>query len=186
MKNVLIVSGHTDLQHNSFANKIIMEDLEQLLPQASFDYLDRLYPDYKIDVAAEQKKLVAADVIVLQFPIFWYSMPSLLAKWMEDVFEHGFSHGSSGKALTGKKLLLSFTSGSPADTYAKGAPQLYPVETMTTRFQQAANLCHMKYEGFVYTGGVSYSNRADKAKLAAMADAAHAHATRLVKKIQSF
>ena len=80
MKNVLIVSGHTDLQHNSFANKIILEDLERLLPQATFDYLDRLYPDYKIDVAAEQKKLVAADVIVLQFPIFWYSMPSLLAK----------------------------------------------------------------------------------------------------------
>ena len=185
MKNVLIVSGHTDLKNNSFANKIIMEDLERLLPQATFDYLDQLYPDYKIDVAAEQKKLVAADVIVLQFPVFWYSMPSLMAKWMEDVFEHGFSHGSSGKALTGKKLLLSFTSGSPADTYAKGAPQLYPVETMTTRFEQTANLCHMEYEGFVYTGGVSYSNRADEAKIAAMTAAAHKHAARLAEKIQA-
>ena len=46
MKNVLIVSGHTDLKNNSFANKIIMEDLERLLPQATFDYLDQLYPDY--------------------------------------------------------------------------------------------------------------------------------------------
>lgn len=46
MKNVLIVSGHTDLKNNSFANKIIMEDLERLLLQATFDYLDQLYPDY--------------------------------------------------------------------------------------------------------------------------------------------
>ena len=61
--------------------------------------------------------MVWADVIVLQFPVFWYSMPSLLARWMEQTFEHGFSHGAKGKALVGKKLLLSFTVGAPEDMY---------------------------------------------------------------------
>ena len=88
MKNVLIVSGHTNLQGDSFANKIILEDLQAKLPNATFDFLDQEYPNFKIDVTVERKKLEAADIIVLQFPIFWYSMPSLMAKcrrWYSNV-----------------------------------------------------------------------------------------------------
>lgn len=48
MKNILIVSGHPDL-NNSFANKNILEELNSLLPEAEFAYLDKLYPDFRID-----------------------------------------------------------------------------------------------------------------------------------------
>ena len=74
MQNILVVSGHTDL-NNSVANKAILERLENKLPQAEFVYLDKLYSDFQIDVEAEQEKLLNADIIVLQFPIFWYAMP---------------------------------------------------------------------------------------------------------------
>ena len=181
MKNVLIVSGHTDLQGDSCVNKIIMEDMAKLLPDAVLDDLSTLYPDYRIDVAAEQAKLVTADVIVLQFPIFWYSMPSLLAKWMEDVFVRGFSHGSTGKALAGKKLILSFTTGAPKTAY--GAD--FPLEMLTGRFRQTAGLTGMICEGYVYTGGVSYADRSDPERAAAMQEKAHAHAKRLAEKISS-
>src|SRR3712207_1976088 len=77
MKNVLIVSGHTDL-NDSVANKIVLEELKKALPNAEFDILSEEYPTFKIDVAAEQAKLVKADVIVWEFPVFWYSMPSIL------------------------------------------------------------------------------------------------------------
>ena len=120
MKNVLAIQGHTDLQHDSFNNKLIMADLEKALPEVRFEYLDAMYPNFKIDVKKEQEQLVWADVIVLQFPVFWYSMPSLLARWMEQTFEHGFSHGAKGKALVGKKLLLSFTVGAPEDMCREG------------------------------------------------------------------
>ena len=90
MKNVLIVLGHTNLAEDSVANKAIMEELSKKLPQAEIDVLDKLYPDFKINVKAEQKKLEKADVIVLQFPIFWYTMPSIMSKWMEDTFVHGW------------------------------------------------------------------------------------------------
>lgn len=181
MKNVLIIAGHPELRDNSFANKIILEDLERMLPTATVDRLGDLYPDYRIDVEAEQKKLVGADIIVLQFPIFWYSMPALLAKWMEDVFVHGFSHGATGKALTHKKLLLSFTTGAPASAYDAS----FPVEAMAERFVRTAGLTGMDYVGFIYTGGVSYSLRTDEEKRTEMAAASHAHAKRLVEKIQS-
>ena len=98
MKNILIVSGHTDL-NDSVANKTILEEIEKKLPDAEMSYLDKLYPDYKIDVKKEQEKLLKADIIVLQYPVFWYSMPSILECWMEQFFEYGFSHGSEDSKL---------------------------------------------------------------------------------------
>ncbi|MBQ6111487.1 MAG: NAD(P)H-dependent oxidoreductase, partial [Synergistaceae bacterium] len=101
MSKILIVSGHTDLKNNSFANKIILGRLNEILPEAEYVYLDSEYPDFRFDVEKEQNRLRSADIIVMQFPFFWYGVPSLMHKWMEDVFVHGFSHGSKGKALTG-------------------------------------------------------------------------------------
>ena len=90
MKKILIVSGHPDL-NDSFANKTILEETKHLLPKAEFAYLDKLYPDFHIDVKAEQERLLRADIIVLQYPLFWYSAPSLLHRWVEQTFTHGFS-----------------------------------------------------------------------------------------------
>ena len=161
-----------------------MADLEKALPEARFEYLDAMYPNFKIDVKKEQEQLVWADVIVLQFPIFWYSMPSLLARWMEQTFEHGFSHSSKGKALVGKKLLLSFTVGAPEDMYREGGFQLYPVEMMTTRFIQTAHLCSLDYEGAVYTCGLCYVNRDDAEACKAMESAAYEHSQRVINRIE--
>lgn len=179
MKKILIVSGHTNL-NNSFANKIILDKLAKDLPEAVFDYLDKEYPDFAIDVKAEQQKLVDADIIVLQFPVFWYSYPSIMHRWMEDVFEHGFSHGSRGKALLGKKLVASFTTGAPEEMYVKGGPQLYPIdELVVPAIKSTANLCSMDYAGYVYTGGVSYASSPDEEKAKAMRAKAEKHAERL-------
>ena len=154
MSEILVVSGHTDLE-NSFANKIILGELKKHLPEAKFDILSELYKNYAIDVKAEQEKLVKADVIVLVYPFFWYGVPSLLQKWLEDVLVHGFSHGSKGDKLHGKKLVLSFTSGAPEELYKK------------------------EFAGYVYSGGLSYQSRHDEAKLALMRQKALDHAKRL-------
>ena len=57
MKNVLIISGHTDLAA-SVANKTILETLNERLPEAEIVKLDELYPDFKINVEAEQQRLL--------------------------------------------------------------------------------------------------------------------------------
>jgi len=179
MKNILIVSGHTDLRH-SFSNRIILEKLETFLPGAVFDYLDREYPHFSINVGKEQEKLMAADVIVLQFPVFWYSFPSLMHRWMEDVFVHGFAHGSRGKALHGKKLLASFTTGAPEAMYTKGGPQLFSIdELIIPALKSTANLCGMEFAGYVYTGGVNTAGDPGDETLDAVRRKAEAHADRL-------
>jgi glutathione-regulated potassium-efflux system ancillary protein KefG len=62
------------------------------------------YPDWTIDVEFEQQQLKQHDLIVLQFPLQWYSVPPLLKKWMDDVLTYGFAFGASGTALKGKDL----------------------------------------------------------------------------------
>ena len=48
-----------------------------------------LYPDGKIDIAAEQAALLAHERIVFQHPFFWYSTPPLMKQWLDDVLVYG-------------------------------------------------------------------------------------------------
>ena len=182
MKNILIISGHPDL-NNSFANKIILEELNKLLPEAEFAYLDQLYPDFHINAAQEQQRLLRADVIVFQFPLFWYGAPSLLHRWMEQTFAHGFSHGQTGDKLKGKKLLLSFTSGAPEEMYRHGGWQNYPIEDFLPAYKQMANHCGIQWEGYIYSGGLSYAGRHDAEELKRMEEKAARHARQLAEKL---
>ena len=174
MKNILIVSGHTNL-NDSVANKKILEELSKKIPNAQIDYLSKLYPDYKINVEEEQKKLMKADIIVLQYPLFWYSMPSLLEKWMEEVFKHGFSHGTAGDKLKGKKIIVSLTTGAPEETYNNIDEFLNPIKA-------SCKLCQMEYIGSIVTYGVSYQLRNEKGK--EIEDKAINHADRLIEMIR--
>jgi NAD(P)H dehydrogenase (quinone) len=67
-----------------------------------------------------------ADLLILQFPLWWFSLPGILKGWVDRVFAMGFAYGygethSSGP-LRGKRAMLAFTTGSPAATYsASGA-----------------------------------------------------------------
>ena len=101
MSKTLLVLAHTDYD-NSFANKEIVGQLMKLVPNIELVHIDKEYPDLKIDIEKEQAKLVKSDVIIFQFPLYWYNAPSSLRKWIEVVFKHGFSHGTKGKALNGK------------------------------------------------------------------------------------
>lgn len=184
MKNVLVISGHTDLK-TSVANKTILETLAKELPAAEIVKLDELYPDFKIDVPAEQQRLLAADIIVLQFPVFWYSAPSILERWMEETFQHGFSHGSTGDKLKGKKLVLSFTTGAPASMYSHDGAMGYTIDEFLPCFKAMCNLCQMEYAGYVYTGGVSYGNRTTPELIEQQKAASVEHAERLVKVLEA-
>ena len=174
MNNILVISGHTDL-NDSVANKKILEELKKKIPNIEIDILSELYPDYKINVSEEQNKLLKAETIVLQYPLFWYSMPSLLERWMECVFTHGFSHGSLGDKLAGKKVIVSLTTGANKEVYNNIDDFLNPIKL-------CCNLCKMKYIGSIVTYGVSYQIRKEKRK--EIEEKAINHVNRLIKMLK--
>ncbi len=44
--------------------------------------LYELYPDFFIDVEAEQKLLLEHDIIVWHHPFYWYSAPAICNSWL--------------------------------------------------------------------------------------------------------
>ncbi|GAA3432615.1 NAD(P)H-dependent oxidoreductase [Kutzneria kofuensis] len=82
------------------------------------------------DVLAEQEKLLWADTVIFQFPLWWYTMPAILKGWVDRVFTYRFAYGvgehSATKygerfgegTLAGRKALLSVTTGGPESHYA--------------------------------------------------------------------
>jgi putative NADPH-quinone reductase len=184
MKKVLIVSGHTDL-NDSVANALILDRLKAELPDAEYCILSELYPDFNIDVAAEQERLRRADIVVWQFPMFWFSMPSIVHRWVEEVFIHGFSHGSKGDALKDKILLPSFTTGGPAAYFSHEDLGYTIDELLMSQINSIAGLCRMKVADYVFTGGVSYALRTDPELLAEIKRLAQQHADRLIAEIKT-
>ena len=183
MKNVLIINGHPDMAQSN-ANKAILEEVKKLLPESEISELGKLYPNYQFDVEAEQEKLMKADVVVWQFPLYWYSLPALLKKWLDDVFLFGFAYGTDYK-LEGKKLLLSFTTGASEDTYQKGEKS-YSFSDLLHIHKQTANFTKMDFAEPVISYGMHYVPDVMPAEaFTELQQKAKIHAERLAVQIKS-
>lgn len=181
MKNVLVISGHTDL-NDSVANKTILEELEKSLESKEIRYLDKLYPDFKVDRAKEQELLVKSDIIMFVFPLFWFNAPSIIQRYLEEVFTHGFSHGSTGDKLKGKKVIVSITSGAEKSAYIKENNDS-KIDDFLIPLKTTCAFTGMKFLGYVFTGGVSYQNRINAEKIEEIKEKAKLHAKKLIDMI---
>ncbi|ELV13985.1 Ribosyldihydronicotinamide dehydrogenase [quinone], partial [Tupaia chinensis] len=75
------------------------------------------------DIIEEQKKVQEADLVIFQFPLYWFSVPAILKGWMDRVLCQGFAFDLPGfydsGFLKGKLALLSLTTGGTAEMYSK-------------------------------------------------------------------
>uniref|UniRef100_A0A8C3JUZ9 Ribosyldihydronicotinamide dehydrogenase [quinone] n=1 Tax=Calidris pygmaea TaxID=425635 RepID=A0A8C3JUZ9_9CHAR len=76
------------------------------------------------DLIEEQNKVQEADLLIFQFPLYWFSMPAIMKGWMDRVLVQGFAFEfpncyDSG-LLKNKLALFSFTTGGSEEMYAKG------------------------------------------------------------------
>jgi NAD(P)H dehydrogenase (quinone) len=69
------------------------------------------------DIQSEYDKLMAADLLLLQFPMWWFSMPAILKGWIDRVFVFGgaydFGRTWEKGVFSGKRALLSITASAP-------------------------------------------------------------------------
>lgn len=65
------------------------------------------------DIAAEIEKIKWCDLMILQFPLYWFSMPAILKGWVDRVFVPGFAFGGGAwydkGGLIGKKAMITTT-----------------------------------------------------------------------------
>lgn len=77
------------------------------------------------DVLAEIAELERADLLVLQFPLWWHSPPAMLKGWFDRVFLSGGLYTSRMRYdagyFRGRRAMLSVTTGAPDSAFGPGA-----------------------------------------------------------------
>ena len=143
MAEVLILFAHPAYQR-SRVNRAMVHAIEGL-EGVTFRDLYEQYPEFDIDVGREQRLLAENDIIILQHPFYWYSTPAILKEWQDLVLEHGWAYGSTGNALTGKKLLSVVSTGGKESSYRRDGYNRFTLRELLRPIEQTAFLCGMEY-----------------------------------------
>jgi NAD(P)H dehydrogenase (quinone) len=76
------------------------------------------------DVEEELCKMEACDLMIWQFPLWWFGLPAILKGWADRVFAMGRTYGGEqfyeNGVFKGKRAMLSVTTGGPEAVYQKG------------------------------------------------------------------
>lgn len=148
LKNVLQQGIYLLAAHPNWRESRVNRELlsaARATPGVTVQDLYGRYPDYDIDVAAEQANAAAARLIVLLHPIQWYAMPALQKLWIDEVLTHGWAYGVGGDALRGKDLWLVATTGGPESSYSPQGYNSHRFEAFLPPYQQTAALCGMRF-----------------------------------------
>jgi NAD(P)H dehydrogenase (quinone) len=77
------------------------------------------------DIAGEVEKLKRADLVIFNFPVYWFSVPAMMKGWIDRVLISGLCYGGlrfyDQGGLKGKKAALSFTLGGRPHMFGEGA-----------------------------------------------------------------
>ena len=154
---ILVIHAHPYPRH-SRAVRALLEAIA-LLPVVEVRSLYDLYPDFDIDVAAEQDALARCQLVVWLHPLHWYSVPGLLKQWFDKVLERGWAYGGEGRALAGKHCLWAPTVGNDEDTFENEGANLRPFARYVDPIEQTARYCAMEWEApFVVFGTLTMSD----------------------------
>ena len=135
MKN-LAVTTFEDLGHSVVVSDLYrmkfkaVADGEDFLERRDKSYLKRQQEEKAAaelgtlshDIVIEQDKLRAADLVIFQFPLWWFGLPAMLKGWVDRVMTMGFAYGGGQRydqgGLKGRRAMLALSTGGPAPSYA--------------------------------------------------------------------
>jgi len=141
---IYIVFAHP-YPSQSRANRALL-DAARSLPGVQVSSLYDRYPDFDIDIVAEQDALSRAQLVVWMHPVFWYSVPGLLKHWFDKVLTYGWAYGDGGKALRGKDCLWVATTGGSAETYSAAGIHHRAFAEFARPIETTAVFCGMNWQ----------------------------------------
>lgn len=76
------------------------------------------------DIRTEIEKVENADLLIINFPLYWFSTPAIVKGWIDRVFVSGKFYGGkriyANGGMAGKKALVSVTTGGREDMLSHG------------------------------------------------------------------
>ncbi len=98
------------------------------------------------DIVAEQEKLLWADTVIFQFPLWWFSMPAIMKGWIDRVYAWGFAYGVGEHSdrhwgdrygegtFVGKRAMLIVTAAAAGQNTIHRAGSMAPSTTSCSPF----------------------------------------------------
>ncbi len=124
----------------NFAGQKDPDYFNQIVEEAHATSADGFAPDIK----AEQEKLARCDALILQFPLWWFSMPAIMKGWVDRVIAssklYNVGRWYDDGAFKGKRAMISITTGGPPSIYSERGLNghldalLYPINHGILRF----------------------------------------------------
>ncbi len=142
-KRILVLFAHP-VPQQSEVNIFLFNDAKNVSNVTAID-LYAHYPDFNIDVIREQQRLVSHDVIIFQFPLYWYSTPSILKEYQDLVLEYGFAYGKGGSALKGKQFFCAISAGGKEEAYQSDGFNHFTIRQLLQPLEQMASITTMTY-----------------------------------------
>ena len=140
---ILILFAHPALEKSRIQYRLLKA--AQTIEGVTCHDLYQLYPDFLINVDREQALLTQHDIILFQFPLYWYSTPAILKEWQDLVLEYGFAYGQNGSALKGKLFASVLSAGGSRAAYQADGMNHFTLRELLRPLEQTANLCGMIY-----------------------------------------
>lgn len=127
------------------------------------------YPDSRIDVAAETRRLLDADRIVFQFPLHWYSTPSLMKEWQDQVLTYMFYiKPEIGARLLSKPVMVAVTAGNVPSAYGPGGVNLFPLQDILKPLQSTASRCGLAWSEPFLSYGADKLSEEERSEVASV------------------
>ncbi|MBP3194067.1 MAG: NAD(P)H-dependent oxidoreductase [Cardiobacteriaceae bacterium] len=142
-KRVLLLFAHPALHSSRLHSRLL--PIAEEKPHITVHDLYATYPDEFIFPKYEQSLLNKHDVVLMQFPFYWFSTPGILKSWQDVVLQHGYAFGEGGNALRGKYFgTITSTGGKDYSAY-RGEGRRVAVRDYLLPLESMAGLCNMKY-----------------------------------------
>ncbi len=152
MKNILIINAHqfyegfSEGKLNKTIVNVIKEEMEAKGCEVKQTVIEKGY-----DSNEEVEKHLWADIIITQSPVYWFGMPWIYKKYIDEVFTTALvqqnliiddgrtradpdrQYGTGGK-MQGKKYMISLTWNAPSEAFGNADQVLFEGKTVDDVF----------------------------------------------------
>lgn len=160
---ILIIHAHPYPSRSRATHALLQAALT--LPEVTVHSLYERYPDFDIDIAAEQAALAEAHLTVWLHPFYWYSAPGLMKHYFDKVLALGWAYGGNsggnsgnsnsgnsnsndrdGRALHGKHCLWVPSTGGDHDAYRASGIHEHAFADFVKPIEMTARFCGMFWQ----------------------------------------
>ncbi len=142
-QNVLVIVGHPEQEKSQLNRELAAAWSAE--GAAEIRWID----DSPLDVVEEQRAVERADVVVFQFPLYWYGTPACLKRWMDEVLTWGWAFGPDGGQLGGRSLACSITVGGRLDDYQTEGKHATTLDALCKPMERMAAYVGLEWKGVV-------------------------------------